>query len=96
MYSIRINLRKDIFSQNSSFVILYKNMKMLCTAFFYLLMNFKKLVRTFFISHYDLQILKVSVNLEILDVNVVDTPWNTPAIWVYETFFYFSQQNLVL
>ena len=80
MCSVRINLRKDDFSQNPNFMILYKNMKMLCTAFFYLLMNFKKLVCTFFISHYDLQILKVSVNLEILDVNAGEIPWNTPYV----------------
>ena len=54
---------------------------MFCTAFFYLLMNFKKLVRTFFISHYGLQILKVSVNLEILVYFAGEIPWNTP----YET-----------
>src|SRR4051812_15460420 len=51
---------------------------MSCSTCPYLLMKFKKLIRGILIAHYGLQILKVSCDLEILDVNVVEIPWNTP------------------
>jgi len=42
-------------------------------------MIFKKPIAQLFIAKCGLQILKVSGNLEILDVNVVEIPWKYPA-----------------
>jgi hypothetical protein len=39
------------------------------------MMKFQKVVLSILIDYYDLQILKVSCDFKILDVNVVETPW---------------------
>ena len=44
----------------------------------YLLKKSHKLIRGIFIPEYGLQKLKVSRDLEKVDVNVVETPWITP------------------
>jgi hypothetical protein len=43
-------------------------------------MIFKKPIAQLFIAKCGLQILKVSGNLEILDVNVVEIPWKYPIV----------------
>jgi len=60
------------------FVILLKIIEISWSICPYLLLKFKKLVCRIFIPHYDLQILKVSLNLEILDVNAGEIPWKYP------------------
>ena len=45
----------------------------------YLLKIFHKLIRGIFIPQYDLQKLKVSRDLEKVDVTVVETSWITPT-----------------
>ena len=42
--------------------------------------KFDKLILGILIPQYDLQILKVSRDLEKLDVSVVEIPWITPTI----------------
>jgi membrane-anchored glycerophosphoryl diester phosphodiesterase (GDPDase) len=44
-------------------------------------MIFKKPIAQLFIAKCGLQILKVSGNLEILDVNVVEIPWKYPVVF---------------
>jgi hypothetical protein len=44
-------------------------------------MIFKKPIAQLFIAKCGLQILKVSGNLEILDVNVVEIPWKYPSAY---------------
>ena len=48
--------------------------------YIYLLVKFRKLVLAIFIGHYGLQTLKVSGDLETIDVIVVEIPWNTPVV----------------
>jgi len=61
-------------------MILLKSIEMSWSICPYLLLKFKKLVCGVFIPHYDLQILKVSLNLEILVYFAGETPWNTPHV----------------
>ena len=46
----------------------------------HLLKKFHKVIRGIFIPQYGLQKLKVSRDLEKVDVNVVETPWITPYV----------------
>jgi hypothetical protein len=41
-------------------------------------MKFKKLILQIIFSEHGLQTMKVSSDLEIVDVNVVEIPWNAP------------------
>jgi len=45
----------------------------------YLLMKFKKLVLWMILGKHDLQTRELSCDLEIVSVNVVEIPWNTPS-----------------
>ena len=67
----------DVFEKILIFVIIHKIPYAICT---YRLMKFKKLVFQKVLDNYGLQIVKVSCDLEIIDVTVVETPWIYPSI----------------
>jgi hypothetical protein len=54
----------------------------------YLLMKFKKLVLWMILCKHDLQTQEFSCDLEIVSVNVVEIPWNTPIDQCRKTLIY--------
>ena len=76
--TIRIFI-KDYFCKRFCFCDwVWKSWNIPHSLYIYLLVKFRKLVLAIFIVHYGLQTLKVSGDLETIDVIVVEIPWNTP------------------